>query len=57
MDILIITIIVAIAIVALIVNSVVITNQKTLKHIVLFGKYWRTARPALSFRIPVLSWV
>lgn len=57
MEILFISIIVAIAIVALIVNSVVITNQKTLQHIVLLGKYWRTARPGLSFRIPVVSWV
>lgn len=37
--------------------SVVITKQKQLKHILLLGKYWRTASPGLSFKIPFLSWV
>lgn len=57
MDLSITNIIVAVAIVALIATSVVITRQKTLKHIVLLGKYWRTATPGLSFRIPLISWV
>lgn len=57
MDLSITNIIVAVAIVALIATSVVITGQKTLKHIVLLGKYWRTATPGLSFRIPLISWV
>lgn len=46
-----------IVLVALIASSVVITNQRTLKHIVILGKYWRTAKPGLSFRIPLISWV
>jgi len=37
--------------------SVVITKQKQLKHILLLGKYWRTAAPGLSFKIPFASWV
>lgn len=36
-------------------GAVVITKQKTLKHILLLGKYWKTARPGLSFKIPFIS--
>lgn len=50
--------IVVIVLVAIFIGfSVVITEQKTLKHIVFLGKYWRTASPGLSFKIPVLSWI
>lgn len=44
-------------VVALLYSSVIITQQKTLKHLVLLGKYWRTASPGLSFKIPLLTWV
>lgn len=37
--------------------TVVITRQKQMKHILLLGKYWKTATPGLSFKIPFLSWV
>ena len=36
-------------------DSFVITKQKELKHLSLLGKYWRTASPGLSFKIPFLS--
>ncbi|MEM8496632.1 MAG: SPFH domain-containing protein [Pseudomonadota bacterium] len=42
---------------AFLYSSVIITQQKTLKHLVLLGKYWRTAAPGLSFKIPLLTWV
>ena len=57
MDITILDIILWVTIAGLLVNSVVITQQKKLKHIVILGKYWRTATPGLSFKIPFLSWV
>lgn len=38
-------------------NTVVMTKQKRLKHIVFLGKYWRTASPGISFKVPFLSWV
>jgi len=48
---------VTIFVVVLLFFSVVITKQKQLKHILLLGKYWRTATPGLSFKIPFVSWV
>lgn len=38
-------------------STIVITKQKQMKHILLLGKYWKTATPGLSFKIPILSWV
>lgn len=46
---------VALIFIILIQQSLVITNQKTLKHISFLGKYRRTAEPGLSFKIPFLS--
>ena len=40
-----------------ITQSVVITSQNSLKHITLLGKYWKTAEPGLSFKIPFFSGV
>jgi len=50
-------VLIGLAIMAVLASSVVITKQKQLKHILLLGKYWRTAAPGLSFKIPFFSWV
>ncbi|WP_377306700.1 SPFH domain-containing protein [Planctobacterium marinum] len=52
-----VNIVLTVIILVFLLFSVVITRQKTLKHIVFLGKYWRTASPGLSFKIPFLSWV
>lgn len=38
-------------------QSLVMTRQKQLKHIVLLGKYWKTATPGISLKLPFVSWV
>jgi len=49
------TVVVLVLLVLIAMGSVVITKQKTLKHILLLGKYWKTAKPGLSFKIPIIS--
>jgi len=49
------TMVVLVLLVLIAMGSVVITKQKTLKHILLLGKYWKTAKPGLSFKIPIIS--
>lgn len=49
--------IVAIMVVLTIASTIVITRQKQMRHILLLGKYWKTATPGLSFKIPFISWV
>lgn len=51
------TILALLGLIVLLMLSIVITRQKTLKHIVLLGKYSHTAKPGLSFKWPIVSWV
>lgn len=48
---------ISILILIVIVNSIVITSQNHYKFIVFLGKYSKTAKSGLSFKIPFLSWV
>ena len=38
-------------------KSFVMTAEKELKHIVLLGKYWKTATPGITLILPFVSWV
>ena len=40
---------------SLVLGTVVITGQNKLKHISLLGKFWFTAKPGISFKIPLIS--
>ena len=53
----IISVIPTVIVLLILASSIVITKQKQMKHILLLGKYWKTATPGLSFKIPFLSWV
>lgn len=55
MDIQLVPIVLIVITIGLLFDAVVITKQKTLKHISFLGKYWRTALPGLSFKVPLLS--
>lgn len=53
---LLILVLIAVIAVGLLSFSIVITRPKQYQFIVFLGKYWFTAKPGLSFKVPFLSW-